>query len=139
MTTAHSKSFAIEFVLLAVLARLWGSSYLLIKVALTSFPPITLMAVRVTLAACFLLGSLWLRGEHLPTDKSTSRKLFVQSLLNSSVAWRVSHGVRNMLRAGSLACSVRRSRSSYFRSLHHCRRGTHQPATKKTVRLHGSS
>ena len=121
-----------------MLARLWGSSYLLSKVALT-FPPITLMAVRVTLAACFLLVALRLRGEHLPTDKSTSSKLFVQSLLNSSVAWRVSHGVSNMLRAGSLACSVRRSRSSYFRSLHHCRRGTHQPATKKTVRLHGSS
>lgn len=39
----------------ALLAGRWGSPYLLIKVSLTSFPPKTLMAVRVTLAACFLL------------------------------------------------------------------------------------
>lgn len=89
MTIAEPKSLAIEFALLAVLAGLWGSAYLLIKVALTSFPPITLMAVRVTLAACFLLVVLRLRGEHLPTDASSWRKLFVQSLLNSSVAWLV--------------------------------------------------
>lgn len=89
VTTAQPKSLAIEFALLAVLAGLWGSSYLLIKVALTSFPPITLMATRVTLAACFLLIVLRLRGEHLPTDTSSLRKLFVQSLLNSSVAWLV--------------------------------------------------
>ena len=44
----------VEFALLAVLACLWGSSYLLITVALATIPPITLMAVRVTLAAMFL-------------------------------------------------------------------------------------
>ena len=89
MTSTQPKNLATEFALLAVLAGLWGSSYLLIKVALTSFPPFTLMAVRVTLAACFLLVVLRLRGENLPTDPSSWRKLFVQSLLNSSVAWLV--------------------------------------------------
>lgn len=78
-----------ELVLLGVLACLWGSSYLLIKVALATIPPVTLMAIRVTLAATFLLVVMGVRGEHLPTDSRSWRELFVQSLLNSSLAWLV--------------------------------------------------
>ena len=78
-----------ELALLAVLAGLWGSSYLLIKVALTTIPPVTLMAIRVTLAALFLLLIMRIQNEKLPTDRRTWRDLFVQSLLNSSVAWLV--------------------------------------------------
>ena len=70
-----------------MLAGLWGSSYLLIKIALASFPPITLMAVRVTLAAAFLVVVMRVRNERLPRDAHTWRSLFVQSLLNSSAAW----------------------------------------------------
>ena len=87
MTADPPKSLAIEFALLAVLASLWGSSYLLIKVALTSYPPITLMAFRVTLAAAFLVVVMRVRGVSLPRDSHTRRILFVQSMLNSSVAW----------------------------------------------------
>ncbi len=87
MTTDPPKRLAIEFVLLGILACLWGSSYLLIKVALTSFPPITLMAIRVTLAAAFLIIVMRVRRVRLPRDGYTRRMLFVQSLLNSSVAW----------------------------------------------------
>lgn len=78
-----------ELALLAVLAGLWGSSYLLIKVALATIPPVTLMAIRVTLAALFLLLIMRIQNEKLPTDRRTWRDLFVQSLLNSSVAWLV--------------------------------------------------
>jgi hypothetical protein len=39
-----------ELLLLGVLAALWGSSYLLIKVAVATIPPLTLIAIRVTLA-----------------------------------------------------------------------------------------
>ena len=79
----------LELALLAVLAGLWGSSYLLIKVALATIPPVTLMAIRVTLAALFLLLIMRIQNEKLPTDRRTWRDLFVQSLLNSSVAWLV--------------------------------------------------
>jgi drug/metabolite transporter (DMT)-like permease len=82
-------SLATEYALLAVLATLWGSSYLLIKIALASIPPISLMAIRVTLAACFLLIVMRWRGERFPTDQVSWRDLFVQSLFNSSVAWLV--------------------------------------------------
>ncbi len=85
----NNASLATEYLLLAALATLWGSSYLLIKLALTSIPPITLMAIRVTLAAAFLLLVMRWRGERLPRDAQSLRELFVQSLLNSSLAWLV--------------------------------------------------
>ena len=89
MSAPTPPNLRIELALLGVLACLWGSSYLLIKVALASIPPVTLMAIRATLAALFLLAVMRIRGEHLPTDGRSWRDLFVQSLLNSSVAWLV--------------------------------------------------
>lgn len=89
MATDKTIRLGVELALLALLAGLWGSSYLLIKVALTSFPPMTLMAVRVTLASVFLLIVMQARSERLPRDAASWRALFVQSLLNSSVAWLV--------------------------------------------------
>jgi drug/metabolite transporter (DMT)-like permease len=89
MTPTRPTSLRFELLLLSVLACLWGSSYLLIKVALGSIPPTTLMAFRVALAALFLLAVMRLRGERLPTDSLSWRRLFVQSLLNSSLAWLV--------------------------------------------------
>lgn len=89
MSAAAPANLHIEFALLGLLACLWGSSYLLIKVALASIPPMTLMAARVTLAAVFLLLVMRVRREYLPSDARSWRNLFVQSLLNSSVAWLV--------------------------------------------------
>ena len=86
---SKSINFRFELALLVVLAGLWGSSYLLIKVALATIPPVTLMAIRVSLAALFLLLMMRIQSEKLPTDGRTWRDLFVQSLLNSSVAWLV--------------------------------------------------
>ena len=49
-------NLALEFALLALLAVLWGSSYLLIKIAVDTIPPVTLVAARVSVAAVFLLA-----------------------------------------------------------------------------------
>jgi drug/metabolite transporter (DMT)-like permease len=78
-----------ELCLLGVLACLWGSSYLFIKIALTTIPPVTLMAVRVSVAALFLIIVMQLQAERLPRDTQSWKELFIQSLLNSSVAWLV--------------------------------------------------
>ncbi|MEM9062917.1 MAG: EamA family transporter [Pseudomonadota bacterium] len=76
-----------EYLLLALLALLWGSSYLFLKVALTGIPPVTLIAVRVTIAAVFLMVVLRLRSEHLPRDRRDWRMLLVQSFFNAIGAW----------------------------------------------------
>ena len=86
--TTHSR-LGPEFFLLALLALLWGSSYLFIRIALDTIPPVTLIAVRVAIAAIFLLGVVALRGERLPQDRRTWGMLLIQSFLNSIGAWTV--------------------------------------------------
>lgn len=83
----QGRRLEVELGLLVLLAILWGSSYLFMKVAVTEIPPLTLIACRVSIAAIFLVGVLWLTGDHLPRDRNTWRSLFVQSLLNSIGAW----------------------------------------------------
>ncbi len=76
-----------EFGLLGVLALLWGSSYLFIRIALEGFPPVTLIAVRVTIAALFLMAVLRWQGEALPRGRAVWRALLLQAFLNSIGAW----------------------------------------------------
>ena len=79
----------LELTLLAVLALLWGSSYLFINFAVAEIPPVTLIALRVSIAALFLVGVIAMRGERLPRDGTSWRMLFVQAVLNSIGAWTV--------------------------------------------------
>ncbi|MBL4892846.1 MAG: EamA family transporter [Rhizobiaceae bacterium] len=78
-----------EIALLIVLAILWGSSYLFIKIAVTEIPPFTLIAVRVSIAALFLLLVMAWQKERFPRDAKTWRMLFIQAILNSIAAWTV--------------------------------------------------
>ena len=89
MTENQSKSMAIEYSLLLLLAILWGSSYLFIKVSVSEIPPITLIAIRVTIAALLLYFAMKIRNENLPRDRKTWSKLFVQAVFNSIAAWTV--------------------------------------------------
>jgi drug/metabolite transporter (DMT)-like permease len=78
-----------EFVLFALLALLWGSSYLLIKIAVGTIPPVTLIAARVTIAAIFLYVVMRSTGNTLPRDRPTWQMLFVQSFFTSIGAWTI--------------------------------------------------
>ena len=84
-----SANLRTELLLLALLALLWGSSYLFIKVAVVEIPPVTLIALRVLGATIFLLLVMCARSERLPRDARTWRMLLVQSVLNSIGAWTV--------------------------------------------------
>jgi drug/metabolite transporter (DMT)-like permease len=79
----------IEIALLGLLAILWGSSYLFIKIALDTIPPVTLIAMRVTAASLFLLAFLAWRGVRLPRDTRSWRRLFIQAIFNSIGSWTV--------------------------------------------------
>ena len=88
MIAAHrQENLVFELALLALLAGLWGSSYLLIKVAVVGIPPVTLIAIRVSLAAVLLIAILRLQHARLPKDSQTRRLLLVQALLGSVVPW----------------------------------------------------
>lgn len=87
MSAAPNRS--IEVLFLGLLALLWGSSYLFIKVAVVEIPPITLIALRVSGAAVFLSVVLLWHGKRLPRDPGTWGRLGIQAILNSIAAWTV--------------------------------------------------
>jgi drug/metabolite transporter (DMT)-like permease len=74
-----------EYVLLLVLATLWGASYSLIKVGVETIPPITLIAARTLIAAALLLAIVRWRGLILPRDGETWRRFLIQACLNSAI------------------------------------------------------
>jgi drug/metabolite transporter (DMT)-like permease len=79
----------IEIVLLGMLALLWDSSYLFIKIAVQEIPPITLIAAIVSGAAVFLLLVAKLHKISLPTEVRMWRMLSVQAFFTSIGAWLV--------------------------------------------------
>jgi len=86
-TAGKATNLAFEIALLGLLALLWGSSYLFIKVAVATIPPVTLIAGRVTIAGLFLLGVMWGQGARLPADRRTWRLLLTQAFFTSIGPW----------------------------------------------------
>lgn len=77
-----------EYALLGLLAAMWGSSYYFIALALESFGPISLMALRVTGAAIVLTAIMRAKGMAIRVpDSQTCGHLYCLALLNSIVAW----------------------------------------------------
>ena len=89
MIMENKPKMLFEFVLLGLLALLWGSSYLFIKIAVVEIPPITLIAYRVSVAALFLFAIMSWKKERFPRDFKTWRMLFILSFFNSIGAWTI--------------------------------------------------
>ncbi|MBI3525875.1 MAG: EamA family transporter [Betaproteobacteria bacterium] len=85
----RQENLQFELALLGLLAGLWGSSYLLIKIAVATIPPLTLIAMRVSLAAVFLLIVMWYQGVRFPKDWYTWRMFLIQAFFNSIASWTV--------------------------------------------------
>ncbi len=65
---------------LAATWLIWGSTYLAIKFALTSFPPFYQMGSRFLVAGTLLFAWLWLRGRALPTLVQWRNALIIGTL-----------------------------------------------------------
>lgn len=74
-----------SLVLLVLLAALWGPSFVFIKVAVETIPPLTLVFARVALAALFLY--LFLRWQHgrLPRSRHTWKHLSFVALTHNAI------------------------------------------------------
>ncbi|MDH6263715.1 EamA family transporter [Bradyrhizobium sp. BR13661] len=83
--TSAQTTLAREIALLLLLSLIWGSSFTLIKVAIPSIPPFTMVAVRVTLAAGLLLLLAAVRGHSLPRHGSVWAAFVVQGMLQSAL------------------------------------------------------
>src|SRR5580692_445825 len=75
------KTNRVEFVLLLLLGILWGIPYALTKIALTTIPPLTMVAARVSLAAVSLWIIVWLIGSRRPKSWHFLPQLFIQGCL----------------------------------------------------------
>jgi drug/metabolite transporter (DMT)-like permease len=94
--TSAQTTLASELALLLLLSLIWGSSFTLIKVAIPSIPPFTMVAVRVTLAAGLLLIIAAAQGHSLPRQGSVWAAFLVQGLLQSAlpftlISWGEAH------------------------------------------------
>jgi len=88
----HKPNIALELGLLFLLATLWGASYSLIKIGVSTIPPITLIAARTLIAGLILVSIIRIRGLKLPTNAATWRLFLFQACLNSvlpftAIAW----------------------------------------------------
>lgn len=72
---------------LVVLALLWGPAFLFTKVAVQDIPPLTLVIVRVGLAAIILYGILRFQGRRLPSLTVIWKHCAVVGLLYNAVPY----------------------------------------------------
>lgn len=99
---------------LALLALVWGGSFLSIRTALDEIPVLTTVAFRVALAALVLWAWVAVRGLPLPRDPRIWRALLVMGLLNNVLpftlmAWGQLHietGLTSILNAGTAIFGV---------------------------------
>ena len=70
---------------LVLLGGIWGSSFLLIKVALEDLTPLQIVAGRIVIGALLLVALLYARGHRLPRDPRLLRTLFVMALIGNLV------------------------------------------------------
>ena len=110
MDSNINRSF--ELSLLCLLALLWGSSYLFAKVALAEVPPLSLVAVRVSVAAVFLLIVMAAKQDRLPRDKHTWARLGLQSVFIGFGSWTILAWGQQFVDAG--LASVLNSTSPIF-------------------------
>ena len=78
-----------SFALVLLLAFLWGGSYPLLKVAVETIPPLTVVAVRSLLGGLILLAVLGPRAKLLWEMRSGEalRVMVIQSAFNCIIPW----------------------------------------------------
>ncbi|MDG1311548.1 MAG: DMT family transporter [Porticoccaceae bacterium] len=74
-----------DWVMLLLLSFLWGGSFFFIGVAVTELPPLTIVTLRVGLAAMTLWAIALLTGYELPKSLALWRAFFVMGLISNAV------------------------------------------------------
>nr|WP_083807294.1 DMT family transporter [Agrobacterium tumefaciens] len=76
---------ASEWGMLVALSLLWGGSFFFIGIAVKELPPVTIVTLRVSLAAAALLIVCRIMGLHLPRQWAVWRAFFGMGLLNNII------------------------------------------------------
>ncbi|WP_216329993.1 DMT family transporter [Rhizobium sp. X9] len=74
-----------EWGMLVALSLLWGGSFFFIGIAVKELPPVTIVTLRVSMAALALLIVCRIMGLHLPRQWAVWRAFFGMGLLNNII------------------------------------------------------
>jgi len=82
----------LAYVAFGIVCLVWGTTYLAIRVAIETVPPLLLTGIRYTVAGLIMLAITLLRGERLPRDRRTLMELVLIGALmvgggNLAVVW----------------------------------------------------
>lgn len=72
-----------EYVLLVVLATLWGSSFSFLKLTVASVPPLTAIAIRTLIAGAVLYAIMRWQGWRMPRDWESWKSFIIVSAINT--------------------------------------------------------
>ena len=86
------KDRALAYVAFAIVCVVWGTTYLGIRVAIETIPPLSLTAIRFIIAGAVMLAIARLRGEVIPTNRRVIGSLVIVGFLmvgvgNLAVVW----------------------------------------------------
>jgi drug/metabolite transporter (DMT)-like permease len=98
----------LDYGLLVLLASFWGGSFMLIKLAVDTVPPISITTARVAIGAAFFVAIIVATGRRLPPDPRTwgwalLASIFGLALPFSLISWgeqRIDSGLAGILMAG---------------------------------------
>ena len=79
------KMDAFDWVMLITLATVWGGSFLFNAILVAELPVITIVAIRVTVAALALWGFVWVKGRKIPTVPQVWGALLILGVLNNAI------------------------------------------------------
>lgn len=96
-----------EWLLLIILSILWGGSFFFVGIAVEALPPLTIVALRVSLAAIVLVTVVHVTGLRMPTNHKVWIAFFGMGVLNnvipfSLIVWGQTHiasGLASILNA----------------------------------------
>lgn len=74
-----------DWAMIALLALIWGGSFLFGRILMLEWPPFTVVFLRVALAAATLWIFLLITGKRFPTDLSLICAVFVMGLINNVI------------------------------------------------------
>lgn len=74
-----------DWAILIVLSVIWGGSFFFIEIAIRTVQPLTLVLIRVAVAAAFLWAFLLLKRQRLPMPPGAALAFLVLALLNNVI------------------------------------------------------
>src|SRR5690242_472979 len=82
---SHRSMTASEWAMLLAMSVLWGGSFFFVGIAVEELPPLTIVTLRVGLAAMMLCVTVRMLGQTLPLDPRAWVAFFGMGLLNNAI------------------------------------------------------